>query len=58
MIIKYPNWIESYQETGYNPEAQAEIFDYVYTGTETRDPLFTHQHLPRYSSYSLMRFFG
>ncbi len=57
MIIKYPNWIESYQETGYNPEAQAEIFDYVYTGTETRDPLFTHQHLPRYSSYSLMRFF-
>lgn len=57
MIIKYPNWIESYQETGYNPEAQAEIFDYVYTGTETRDPLFTHQHLPRYLSYSLMRFF-
>ncbi len=57
MISKYPNWIESYQETGYNPEAQAEIFDYVYTGTETRDPLFTHQHLPRYSSYSLMRFF-
>ncbi len=57
MIIKYPNWIESYQETGYNPRAQAEIFDYVYTGTETRNPLFTQQHLPRYLSYSLMRFF-
>ena len=28
-IIKYPNWYESYQECGYNPKDQAEIFDMV-----------------------------
>ncbi len=57
LIIKYPNWIESYQETGYNPQTQADLFDYVYTGTETRDPAYTQQHLPRYASYSLLRWF-
>ncbi|MEZ0537837.1 permease [Caldicellulosiruptoraceae bacterium PP1] len=57
MIIKYPNWNESYQETGYNPETQINIFDEVYTGTETRDAKYTQQHLSRYLSYSLMRWF-
>ncbi|MBQ3704942.1 MAG: permease [Clostridia bacterium] len=57
IIIKYPNWAESYQETGYNPEAQRELFDGLYTGTETRDPLTTDQHLPRYLSFSLMTYF-
>ncbi len=55
VIIKYPNWVESFQQTGYNTETQPEIFDYVYTGTETRDSHYTQQHLPRYGSYSLMR---
>ncbi len=57
ITIKYPNWAESYQETGYNPAGQREIFDMVYTGTETRDPVTTDQHLPRYLSYSLMTYF-
>ena len=57
ITIKYPNWAESYQETGYNPAAQRELFDRVYTGTETRDPVTTDQHLPRYLSYSLMTYF-
>ena len=57
IIIKYPNWAESYQETGYNPRDQRDIFDAVYTGTETRDPSATDQHLPRYLSYSLMTYF-
>lgn len=56
-IIKYPNWNESYPETGYNPETQKDIFDLVYTGTETRDTNHTFQHLPRYGSYSLLRWF-
>lgn len=56
ITIKYPNWMESYQETGYNPATQKEIFDYIYTGTETRDPINTDQHLPRYLSYSLMHY--
>ena len=56
VIIKYPNWRESYQETGYNPEEQREIFDGIYTGTETRHGAQQDQHLPRYLSYSLMRY--
>ncbi|MEJ6949782.1 permease [Natronospora cellulosivora (SeqCode)] len=55
IIIKFPNWIESFQETGYNTKEQSELFDFIYTGTETRDTKYTHQHLPRYASYSLMR---
>lgn len=57
ITIKYPNWAESYQETGYNPKAQRELFDMVYTGTEARDPFVQDQHLPRYLSYSLMTYF-
>ncbi len=57
MIIKYPNWIESYHENGYNPETQKDIFDEIYVGTETRDPKYTQQDLPRYLSYYLMRWF-
>ena len=56
IIIKYPNWMESYQETGYTPMGQKDLFDAIYTGTETRDPVHTDQHLPRYLSYSLMRY--
>ena len=57
IIIKYPNWRESFQETGYNPKDQRKIFDSIYTGTETRHGSQTDQHLPRYLSYSLMRYF-
>jgi len=55
-IIKYPNWYESYQETGYNPEKQKDIFDGIYTGTETRNPKYDQQHLQRYLSYSIVRY--
>jgi len=54
-IVKYPNWYESYQECGYNPGKQKDIFDMVYTGTETRDPQYSQQHLQRYLSYSIIR---
>ncbi len=57
ITIKYPNWAESYQETGYNPAEQRKLFSNVYTGTETRDYVTTDQHLPRYLSYSLMTYF-
>lgn len=56
-IIKYPNWYESYQETGYNPGKQKDIFDMVYAGTETREPFYCAQHLQRYESYSIIRLF-
>lgn len=54
-IIKYPNWYESYQECGYNPEKQRDIFDGIYTGTESRNPQYDQQHIQRYLSYSLIR---
>ena len=56
ITIKYLNWAESYQETGYNPAEQRKLFDRIYTGTETRDPVRTDQHLPRYLSFSLMTY--
>lgn len=55
VIIKYPNWYESYQETGYNPGKQRDIFDAIYTGTESRNSNYNGQHLQRYMSYSLLR---
>ncbi|MBO4407431.1 MAG: hypothetical protein J5849_06990 [Clostridia bacterium] len=55
VTIKYPNWYESYQETGYNPGKQKDIFDRIYTGTESRNSNYSSQHLQRYMSYSLIR---
>ena len=56
MIIKYPNWRESYHFTGYLPNDQQDIFDATYIGTETRSPKYADQHLPEYLSYSLVRY--
>ena len=56
MVIKYPNWYAYYQNTGYNLATQPEIFDGIYTGTETRDRIYTHQNLQPYQSYSIMRY--
>ncbi len=55
VIIKYPNWSESYQESGYDPDSQRHIFDGVYSGTETRNTRRSDQHLPKYNSFSIMR---
>lgn len=56
LIIKYPNWYEHYQALGYNLDAESRIFDMIYTGTETRDPEYTQQHLQQYQSYAIMRY--
>ena len=56
MVIKYPNWRESFHFTGYLPGEQQDIFDATYIGTETRSPKYADQHLPEYLSYSLVRF--
>ena len=55
MIIKYPNWYEHFQDSGYNLADEPQVFDAVYTGTETRNPLYTQQHLPKYLSYFNIR---
>ena len=33
------------------------MFDGIYTGTETRDPVITDQHLQQYESYEIIRYF-
>jgi hypothetical protein len=57
VVIKYPNWYEHFAYAGFDLEAEPRIFDGIYTGTETRDPVMTHQHLQEYQSYSIMRYF-
>jgi hypothetical protein len=57
IIIKFPNWYEHFQGLGYDLDQEPKIFDRIYTGTETRDPVFTEQHLQAYESYSIMRYF-
>ncbi len=55
MVIKFPNWMEGFASAGYNPGEEKDIFDGVYTGTETRNMMDQDQNLPRYLSYSLPR---
>jgi hypothetical protein len=57
MVIKFPNWYEHFQGLGYDLDKEPEIFDGIYTGTETRDPIITDQHLQQYESYQIMNFF-
>ncbi len=58
VVIKYPNWYEHFQGLGFNLETQPGMFDGIYTGTETRDPVFTDQHLQQYLSYLIVRYFN
>jgi len=57
VVIKYPNWYEHFQGLGYDLEQQPKLFDGIYTGTETRDPVVTDQHLQQYESYLIFRYF-
>ncbi|MGD2094953.1 MAG: hypothetical protein PVH77_08110, partial [Phycisphaerales bacterium] len=56
MVIKYPNWYEHFQGLGYNLETEPKIFDALYTGTETRDPIRSNQHLQQYHGYLIFRY--
>jgi len=57
IVIKFPNWYEHFQGLGFNLEAEPELFDGIYTGTETRDPVRSGQHLQQYESYLIFRYF-
>ncbi len=57
MVIKFPNWYEHFQGLGYDLDREPKIFDGIYTGTETRDPVITDQHLQAYESYQIVRYF-
>ncbi len=57
MVVKFPNWYEHFQGFGYDLDKEPKIFDGIYTGTETRDPVITDQHLQQYESYEIVRYF-
>lgn len=56
VIIKYPNWYDDFQGLGFDLEHGPQIFDGVWTGTETRDPS-GEQHLQNYESYNIITYF-
>lgn len=57
VIIKFPNWYEHFPGLGFDLDKEPKLFDGIYTGTETRDPLVTDQHLQQYESYQIFRYF-
>jgi hypothetical protein len=57
VIIKFPNWYEHFQGNGYDLENESKIFDGIYAGTETRDPVATDQNLQQYEGYGIVRYF-
>jgi hypothetical protein len=58
VIIKYPNWYEHFHGLGFDLAEQPHMFDAIYTGTETRDPVITDQLLQQYESYEIFRYFS
>jgi hypothetical protein len=57
IVIKFPNWYEHFQGLGYDLDKEPRMFDGIYTGTETREPIVTDQHLQPYESYQIFRYF-
>ena len=57
LVIKFPNWYEHFQGLGYDLDKEPKLFDGIYTGTETRDPIMTDQYLQQYESYLIFRYF-
>jgi hypothetical protein len=57
VVIKFPNWYEHFQGLGFDLDKEPKIFDGIYTGTETRDPVYTDQFLQQYESYQIIRYF-
>jgi hypothetical protein len=57
VIIKYPNWYESFQGLGYDLAVEPKLFDAIYTGTETRNAE-GGQRLQSYQSYLQTDYFN
>ncbi len=57
MIIKFPNWYEHFAANGYDLQQEPKIFDGIYAGTETRDPVQTDQNLQQYEGFNIVRYF-
>jgi len=57
VIVKYPNWYEHFPALGFDLKNGPNIFDGIWTGTESRSP-DADQHLQRYLSYQIVRYFN
>jgi hypothetical protein len=57
VVVKYPNWYEHFPGLGFDLLTGPQIFDGIYTGTETRDALRSAQHLQPYLGYQIFRYF-
>jgi hypothetical protein len=57
IVIKFPNWYEHFQDMGFDLEREPYLYAGVYTGTETRDPVASAQHLQAYNGYAIFRYF-
>lgn len=57
VTIKFPNWYEHFQGLGFDLDKEPKLFNSIYTGTETRDPVVTDQQLQQYESYQIFRYF-
>jgi len=57
VIIKFPNWYESFQGLGYDLAVEPKLFDAIYTGTETRNAE-GGQRLQSYQSYLQTDYFN
>jgi hypothetical protein len=58
VVIKYPNWYDHFPALGFNLVRGPQLFDGIYTGTETRDAVRSAQHLQPYLGYNIMRYFN
>ncbi len=54
LTIKYPNFYDHYYGRGYDIERQTELFDAIYTGTESREPSSISSN-PQYMGYFIMQ---
>ncbi len=57
VTIKFPNWYPHFPGLGFDLDKEPQIFNSIYTGTETRDPVATDQQLQPYESYQIFRYF-
>jgi hypothetical protein len=57
LIIKYPNWYESFQGLGYDLAVEPKLYDAIYTGTETRNAE-VGQRLQSYQSFLQTQYFN
>ncbi|TAM79139.1 MAG: hypothetical protein EPN47_19210 [Acidobacteria bacterium] len=56
VILKFPQWYDSFQDRGYVVDKESEIYDRIWVGTELRDPSSNEWgHTQQYRGFFLYR---